>query len=60
MGTTVPYAIHHQTGTPVMARRPVIDPSAREVAEYVTEISRYFQQVKARAGFRGTYAGAAG
>jgi phage gpG-like protein len=59
VGSRVPYAGFHQEGTSRMPRRPPISPTDRDVAEWMTEIQRYFnllirraqEQHRARVGF---------
>lgn len=55
IGTSIPYAGYHQRGEGQRHRRPFIDPSERDVAEYASEIWRYFMTLKTRVGFKGRF-----
>lgn len=58
MGSTVPYGAYHQAGTSRIPRRPAVDPSSKDVAEFVSEIWRYIESVKVKSGFKGRFVAA--
>jgi len=58
IGSSMPYGPYHQTGTRNMPRRAPIEPTDRDVKEWVVVIRDYFERVGSRAGFTGRFAGA--
>jgi len=48
IGSSVPYAEYHQTGTSKMPARPPIEPSDRDVSEWVVEVKRHFDSALER------------
>jgi phage gpG-like protein len=51
MGTAVPYARYHQRGTARMARRPVLQPTQRDIDRMVSRLYRYVERGARDAGF---------
>ena len=58
IGSSIHYGPYHQTGTGSMRRRAPIEPTDRDVAEWVVELRNYFERVGSRVGFTGRFAGA--
>lgn len=55
IGSTLPYAEFHQTGTATMPRRAPIEPSDRDVAQWTSEIWRYFNDQVSKVGWKGRF-----
>jgi phage gpG-like protein len=58
IGSNVPYAQYHQTGTGSMPARPPINPSDRDVSEWMAEILRAFHAETSKIGWKGRFEGA--
>lgn len=58
VGSAVSYGIYHQTGTGSMPRRAPIEPTDRDVAEWITEIWRHVEREGTKLGWRGRFQGA--
>lgn len=58
ISSSVEYAPFHQTGTGTMPRRPPIEPSDRDAAEWSVEVWRYYEKQTSRLGWKGRFAGA--
>jgi len=58
IGAQLDYAEYLQEGTPFMVARPPIEPTDRDMSEWVTEIWRHFESETMKLGWSGRFAGA--